>query len=85
VSAVLGVPTVVRTKTWLAFDVRVSDALTAALDRGSGELALRRLPGYDRCVRSSSPEAGLPPELVVRTSELPSRSERGQIQLCKRA
>ena len=45
VSAVRGVPTVVRTKTWLAFDVRVSDALTAALDRGSGELALRRLPG----------------------------------------
>jgi hypothetical protein len=45
VSAVLGVPTVVRTQTWLAFDVRVSDALTAALDRGSGELALGRLPG----------------------------------------
>ena len=33
VSAVLGVPTVVRTKTWMAFDVRVSGVLTAALDR----------------------------------------------------
>jgi hypothetical protein len=34
VSAVLGVPAVVRTKTSMAFDVRVSGVLTAALDRG---------------------------------------------------
>ena len=34
VSAVLGVPTVARTKTSMPFDVRVSGVLTAALDRG---------------------------------------------------
>jgi hypothetical protein len=37
----------------------VSGVLTAALDRASGEQAFRRSPGWDRCVRSSSPEAGL--------------------------
>jgi hypothetical protein len=37
-----GVPTVVETETWMAFDVRVSGVLTAALP---GELAFRRLPG----------------------------------------
>jgi transposase len=34
-----------QAKTWAAFDVHVSGVVAATLDRESGELALRRLPG----------------------------------------
>jgi hypothetical protein len=34
-----------QAKTWAAFDVHVSGVLAATLDRDSGELRVRRLPG----------------------------------------
>src|SRR4051794_9672216 len=47
-----------QAKTWAAFDVHVSGVVAATLDRDSGELRVRRLPGRSEDVAAFA--AGLP-------------------------
>ena len=47
-----------QAKTWAAFDVHVSGVVAATLERDSGELAVRRLPGRSDEVVAFA--AGLP-------------------------
>ena len=44
-TAIMGVPTMAQAQTWVAFDVHVSGVVAAVLERDSGELWVRRLPG----------------------------------------
>ena len=44
-TAIMGVPTWPRVRSWAGLDVRAAKVLAATMDRQSGELVVRRLPG----------------------------------------
>jgi len=63
-TAIMGVPTVVQAKTFVALDVHVSGTVAAMIDRDSGELWRRRLSG--RAVEVAEFVAGLDVSRVAR-------------------
>jgi transposase len=44
-TAIMGVPTMAKVRSWAGLDVHASKVLAATMDSESGELVIRRLPG----------------------------------------